>query len=110
MKKSQEGTKDCQREPPNMQKLYLLVRYPNHKFSNYGLTDLNKIILIVRYVIDVNFGYLCLYSTNDDDDEYKQSSIAADQTFSKSKIKYSLFFHIIYSYYNKIQGNSIIHE
>lgn len=45
-----------------------------------------------------------------DEDEYKQSSIAADQTFSKSKIKYSLFFHIIYSYYNKIQGNSIIHE
>lgn len=63
VKKSQEGTKDCLREPPNMLQVSLLIRYPNHKFSNYNLTDLNKIILIVRYVIDVNFGYLCLYST-----------------------------------------------
>lgn len=65
VKKSQEGTKDCLREPPNMLQVSLLIRYPNHKFSNYNLTDLNKIILIVRYVIDVNFGYLCLYSTNE---------------------------------------------
>lgn len=63
MKKSQEGTKDCQREPPNMLQVSLLVRYPNHKFSNYDLTDLNKIILIVRNVIDVNFGHLCFVYT-----------------------------------------------